>query len=192
MYLSYLINIIESVIERVSVYWHTVRFTSGSYYLDAAFLTLLHHNHNLTSNHVFKTCLMSFLFLTFIFITVFRCFHYLHYGHVPPPPWVSINRFLTYRWSQIRNWQKCPSLTGTHSNIHVLYLSALSGTSSMHASGPLRISQLKSLSGRWEVEWSPTSLRSAWAKRYPWVFTYTSHAEELWQLSTFHTQSCQI
>ncbi len=45
--------IIGSVIERVSVYWHKVSFTSGSYsFLGAYFLTLLHHNHNLTSNHV--------------------------------------------------------------------------------------------------------------------------------------------
>ncbi len=52
--LSLLINIIGSVIEWVSVYWHTVSFTSGSsYFLDAYFFTLLHHNHNLTSNNVF-------------------------------------------------------------------------------------------------------------------------------------------
>ncbi len=48
------------------------------------FLTLLHHN--LTSNHVFM-----FSCHIFIFITVFRYFHYLHYGHVPPPEY-SINR----------------------------------------------------------------------------------------------------
>ncbi len=60
MHLTYLINVIGSVKERVSVYWHKV--TSGSYtFLDASFLiTLLHHNHNLTSNyHVFmfsETC----------------------------------------------------------------------------------------------------------------------------------------
>ncbi len=47
--LSYLINIIGSVIERVSVYWHKVSFTSGS----SSFLLLLHHN--LTSNHVFMS-----------------------------------------------------------------------------------------------------------------------------------------
>ncbi len=42
------------------------------------FLTLLHHNHNLTSDHVI------FLFLTFIFITVIGDLYYLHYGHALP------------------------------------------------------------------------------------------------------------
>ncbi len=41
MYLSYLINIIGSVIERVSVYWHKVSFTSGSFsFLDASFFNI--------------------------------------------------------------------------------------------------------------------------------------------------------
>ncbi len=51
MYLSYLINIIGSVIEQVSVYWHKISFTSGSYSFLDTFLTLLHYN--LTSNHAF-------------------------------------------------------------------------------------------------------------------------------------------
>ncbi len=54
-----------------------------------------------------------FLFLTFIFITVFRYFHYLHYGHAPYTPRLpkySINRFWNLSMIEIRNCQKCPSL----------------------------------------------------------------------------------
>ncbi len=48
IHLSYLINILGSVLERVSVYWHKVSVTSGSY---SFLITLLHHNNNL---HVFN------------------------------------------------------------------------------------------------------------------------------------------
>ncbi len=88
IHLRYLINILGSVLERVSVYWHKVSVTSGSY---SFLITLLHHNNNL---HVFNNqCSCIFLFLTFIIITVFS--YYLHYGPAHPPTLmiITINHF---------------------------------------------------------------------------------------------------
>ncbi len=68
-----------SVIERVSAYSQLL--LRQLFFLDAAFFILLHHN--LTSNHVVMDMLSYFIFFTLIFITVFRYFHDLHYGHAP-------------------------------------------------------------------------------------------------------------
>ncbi len=58
----------------------------------------------------------------FVFLTVFRYFHYRHCGHVmSTPPRYSINLFCNLSIFEIRNCQKCPSLISISSvNSHCL------------------------------------------------------------------------